>query len=153
MKRVPFLLFLLLCFCSLNAHPWKPGHFIIIDTDGGVDDFRAISLLLASPDVRVLGITVTPGALSADETYTRVKSMLKQYFHEGIPVGINNSPEIKPANFAGAAAFDWGKDISGTNTPAPVALDVLKYIYKNSVDSIHLVCLGSLNIVTKAEKE
>jgi inosine-uridine nucleoside N-ribohydrolase len=33
---------------------------VIIDTDGGIDDIRAITMLLASPDVRVLAITVSP---------------------------------------------------------------------------------------------
>jgi pyrimidine-specific ribonucleoside hydrolase len=77
--------------------------------------------------------------------------MLKQYFHEGIPVGVNDSPEIKPANFPGAAAFNWGKETLKSDALAPAALDILKYIYQNSTDSIHFVCLGSLNIIAKAE--
>jgi len=71
---------------SLMAHPWKPSHFVIVDTDGGLDDMKAICMLLASPDVRVLAITVTQGFRSEDETYTRVRSMLDEFHHEGVIV-------------------------------------------------------------------
>jgi pyrimidine-specific ribonucleoside hydrolase len=49
---------------------------VIIDTDGGIDDLRAITMLLASPDVRVMAITVSPGALSTENAYIKVKSLL-----------------------------------------------------------------------------
>lgn len=152
MRNLIFLLLLLVCLSPVKAHPWKPNHFVIIDTDGGVDDFRAISMMLASPDIRVLGITVTPGVLPARETYSRVKALLKVYYHEGIPVGLNENPTIKPANFEGAKNFDWGQEGLDLSTNPLPALDMIRYIYKHSSDSIHLVCLGSLNIVTTATK-
>ncbi|NJO68398.1 MAG: hypothetical protein HC830_03200 [Bacteroidetes bacterium] len=99
MKKILIFIALTCVVFSIQAHPWKPGHFVIIDTDGGIDDFRTISMLLASPDIRVLGITITPGVLQGDEAYLKVKALLKRYYHEGIPVGINNSPEIKPRDF------------------------------------------------------
>ena len=153
MKKLLFLVLIcLISFSSLFAHPWKPKYFVIIDTDGGVDDFRAISMLLASPDIRVLGITATSGVLPANEVYARVKSMLKIYFHEGVPVGINEASEIKPAGFATAVDFSWGK-AGDLTSKAESAVDVLKYLYKNSSDSIHYICLGRLNIISKAEQQ
>ncbi|NLA49059.1 MAG: nucleoside hydrolase, partial [Bacteroidales bacterium] len=87
MKR--FLLIFPALFLSavLYCHPWKPNHYVIIDTDGGIDDLRAITMLLASPDVRVLGITTSGGALSHENAYIKVKSLLNSLYHEGIPVG------------------------------------------------------------------
>ena len=72
---------------------------MIVDTDGGIDDIRAITMLLASPDVRVLAITVSPGVLSAENAYLKVRSLLNSYFHEGIPVGINRKSTLNPRNF------------------------------------------------------
>ncbi len=152
MKRLFFLVLFLVSLSAVQAHPWKPNHFVIIDTDGGVDDFRAISMMLASPDIRVLGITVTPGVLPASEAYSRVKALLKTFYHEGIPVGLNENAAIKPANFDGARNFVWGQAGGDVNTHQIQALDVIRYIYKHSSDSIHLVCLGSLNIVSTATK-
>jgi pyrimidine-specific ribonucleoside hydrolase len=153
MRKVIFLMVFLVGFLATQAHPWKPKHFVIIDTDGGVDDFRAISMMLASPDIRILGITVTTGVLPARETYSRVRSMLKTYFHEGIPVGLNENADIKAANFVGAKNFTWGQ--KGVDNPNDMlqAIDVIRYIYNHSSDSIHLVCLGSLNIISTAVKE
>lgn len=152
MKKI-LLSILILTFAlpALLAHPWKPAHYIIIDTDGGMDDFRAISMLLASPDVRVLGITVTPGALAGTNAYNQVQSMLKSYYHNGLLVGLNDAPEIKPANFPMAVKFQWGSRELTDEKPV-AATEILKYIYQNSTDPIYFVCLGSLNIVDKASK-
>lgn len=151
MKKLSALsLLFLISFFTLVAHPWKPRHFIIIDTDGGIDDFRAISMLLASTDVRVLGITVTPGALPGEEAYRKVKSLLYAYHHEGIPVGLNEAPEIKPAGFSMARDFSWGAAIE--NCTFVSSDNVLNYIYSNSRDSIKFVCLGSLNVIKKASR-
>ena len=70
---------------QLFSHPWKPNHYVIIDTDGGTDDIRAITMLLASPDVRVLAITVSRGTLDEMTAYIKVKSLLNSFWHEGIP--------------------------------------------------------------------
>lgn len=146
-------LIFLLQISLVLAHPWKPRHFVVIDTDGGIDDFRAITMMLASPDVRVLGITITPGVLPASDIFNKVSSMLKQYHHEGIPVGINEVPEIKPANFEMAARFDWGNEPGTDFSKAENSTKILDYVYSHSRDSIHFICLGSLNIITRAEKQ
>lgn len=151
-KRLSVILLQLFIVFTLQAHPWKPRHFVIIDTDGGLDDFRAINLILASPDVRVLGITVTPGVLSANDGYQKVKSFLIKYYHEGIPVGINYAADIQPANFAIPKDFTWG-DSTVKTLGAPNAMDVLKNLYAHCSDSIKFVCLGSLSIIPLASRE
>ncbi len=99
MKRIIVLILALIIAFPLSSHPWKPGHYIIIDTDGGIDDMKAISMMLASPDVRVLAITVSPGALSADKAYIKVKSLLNSFYHEGIPVGVNRECKFRSPDF------------------------------------------------------
>ena len=64
------------------SHPWKPRHYVVIETDAGIDDIKAITLLLASPDVRVTAITVSPGALNVETGYMKIKSLLNSYYHE-----------------------------------------------------------------------
>lgn len=86
MKRVILTTFLLIALISLSAHPWKPRHYIIIDTDGGIDDQKAICMLLASPDVRILAITVSDGFHRSPEAYKIVRTMLDSLWHEGLPV-------------------------------------------------------------------
>ena len=99
MKRLYFIISILFLCINLYSHPWKPSHYVIVDTDGGIDDMRAITMLLASPDVRVLAITVSPGALSAENAYLKVRSLLNSYFHEGIPVAINRTAHLNHLSF------------------------------------------------------
>jgi hypothetical protein len=99
MKRYIIILFSLFMSLPLLSHPWKPAHYVIIDTDGGIDDIRAITLFLASPNVRVLAITVSSGSLSANNAYLKVKSLLNSCFHEGLPVGINRKSSFRSMDF------------------------------------------------------
>lgn len=106
---------------------------------------RAISMLLASPDVRVLAITVSPGSLSAENSYVKVKSMLNSYFHQGIPVGINRVSSYKSPEFPVALMTKWGNE-AGINTgKAPDFLPLISEIITAEKTRISFICLGSMS--------
>lgn len=86
MKKGILTLALILTVIAVSAHPWKPRHYVIIDTDGGLDDQKAIYMLLASPDVRVLAITVSKGFHEENIAFETVRSMADELWHEGLPV-------------------------------------------------------------------
>ncbi len=86
MRRTILALLLLLFMMPASAHPWKPRHYVIIDSDGGIDDLKAICLLMASPDVRILAITVSDGYHKAPVAYEKIRSMADGLWHEGLPV-------------------------------------------------------------------
>jgi pyrimidine-specific ribonucleoside hydrolase len=137
----------------ITAHPWKPNHYVIIDTDGGIDDMRTLSLMFSSPDVRVLGITVSPGALNAATAYIKVKSLLISFYHEGIPVGINRSSQISSPLFEAALNYKWG-DESGINPEdAPDYLNVIGEILKWEKTPVSFICLGGLSSAASAIRE
>ena len=110
MKKILFIILTLALTLTLSSHPWKPRHYVIIDTDGGIDDVRAISMLLASPDVRVLAITVSPGAINADAAYLKIRSLLNSFHHQGLPVGINRKSEYISPDFKVALNSKWGAE-------------------------------------------
>jgi pyrimidine-specific ribonucleoside hydrolase len=89
MKRYISVAILFFTLISISAHPWKPRHYVIVDTDGGVDDLKALCMLMASPDVRVLAITTSDGYHTASEAYNIVRSMTDGLWHEGLPVAKN----------------------------------------------------------------
>jgi pyrimidine-specific ribonucleoside hydrolase len=150
MKRLVSLLAILSFSLVLFAHPWKPGHYVIIDTDGGIDDIKAISMLLASPDVRVLGITVSPGALDISMAYKKVKSLLNSYYHEGIPVGVNRLCDFVSPGFKTAMEASWG-DENGINVQsAPDADSVINDILNQESTKVSIICLGGLSTVNDA---
>ncbi len=86
MRRTILAFLLLLFMMPAGAHPWKPRHYVIIDSDGGIDDLKAICLLMASPDVRILAITVSDGYHKAPVAYEKIRSLADGLWHEGLPV-------------------------------------------------------------------
>ncbi len=145
MKRVAFFLINLTLCVTLYSHPWKPSHYVIIDTDAGIDDMRAITMLLASPDVRVLGIIVSPGALSAENAYIKVKSLLNSFHHEGIPVGINRTSNYKSEEFPIALQTKWGDETVINPGSAPDYIIMTRAIIAAEKTKISFICLGSMS--------
>jgi len=153
MKKTILLLFTLLLQLNLSSHPWKPNHYVIIDTDGGIDDMRAICMLLASPDVRVLGIVTSPGALDAEAAYKKVKSLLNSFHHEGIPVGINRSALFKSPGFEAALNYKWGNESGIDPSKAPDHIKVIRGILAFEKTPVTFICLGGMTTASSALKE
>jgi inosine-uridine nucleoside N-ribohydrolase/formylmethanofuran dehydrogenase subunit E len=153
MKRLIFITLALLSSLCLSSHPWKPAHYVIIDTDGGVDDMRAINLLLASPNVRILAIITSPGALSAENAWLKVKSLLNDCFHEGLPVGINRMKGFRSPDFPVALQTKWGNESGLSADFAPGAIDLIREILGVEKTKISFVCLGGMNTVKMADAE
>ena len=153
MKRLLILIICIALNLTLFSHPWKPTHYVIIDTDGGIEDIRAITLLLASPDVRVLAITISPGALSTQNVYIKVKSLLNSFWHEGIPVGINKNSKFKSPDYAVPLNTTWGKEDDLNDKNAPDCISVIKEVLSFEKTKVSFICLGGLSTVAMAVKE
>jgi len=151
-KLIIFLCALLISF-SLFSHPWKPAHYVIVDTDGGLDDIRAINFLLASPNVRVLAITTSSGALSADNAYLKVRSLLNSCFHEGLPVGINRGSGFRSPDYIVALQTKWGDETGISSAKAPEAINLIREIFTVEKTKISFICLGGMNTANRAMNE
>jgi inosine-uridine nucleoside N-ribohydrolase/formylmethanofuran dehydrogenase subunit E len=153
MKRILCLLAGLSITILLSSHPWKPSHYVIIDTDGGIDDMRAITLMLASPDIRVLAITVSPGVLNSNDVYLKVKSLLNSFHHEGIPVGINRSAAFKSPEYKVALNAKWGEEGNLDPASAPDCTSLIKEILSDEKTKISFICIGGMSTAYNALKD
>jgi pyrimidine-specific ribonucleoside hydrolase len=153
MKRIFILIIGLSLNLTLFSHPWKPSHYVIIDTDGGIDDIRAISMFLASPDVRVLAITISPGALNTHNAFIKVKSLLNSFWHEGIPVGINRKVNFKSPDFPAALNTLWGDEKGLDEANAPDCISLINEILSSEKTKVNFICLGGLSTAFFARKE
>jgi len=153
MKKIINIILFLVVSLQLFSHPWKPAHYVIIDTDGGIDDLKAINYFLASPDVRVLSITTSSGALSAEKAYIKVKSLLNSCFHEGLPVGINRKSKFSSPDFQTALNTKWGEENGINPKSAPNATDLIREILTFEKTKISFICLGGMSTVINAENE
>lgn len=153
MRKAIIIFTFILLGALLSAHPWKPRHYVIVDTDGGIDDMRAISMLLASPDVRVLGIIASSGVLDADKTYIKIKSLLRSFYHEGIPVGIIRNKQAHREKFPVAENFKWGDENGIDPGDAPGFLVIIQNIFRFEKTPVSYICLGGATSVTEASQK
>jgi formylmethanofuran dehydrogenase subunit E len=152
MKKAGLIFLLVLFLMPVFAHPWKPQHYVIVDTDCGLDDFRAICMLLASSDVRVLAITTSDGVLDAESGFYKVKSLLSNLHHEGILVGINSDPKVVAENCVPAKMMEWGTPVTIDHN-IPDAVQVVNFVLQNIQGPVTFISLGSLNTVSKCEQK
>src|SRR5512140_1702183 len=87
-RKIFILISILLFSKTIWAQPLpvKLKHAIIIDTDCAIDDMRAISLLLVRPEITIKAIILSDGSLSPVEGAEKVKSLLKGFHADNIPI-------------------------------------------------------------------
>ena len=145
MKKYLILFVLLGVFLKLSAHPWKPDHYVIIETDCGLDDYWAINLMLTSSKIRVLAIITSNGVVNAEDGYYKVKSLLKEYKHDGILVGLNESSDQKDKNCQAAKDYAWGLKGGQYQMDFIAYEKVLNQVFDNCSEKITFINLSGLN--------
>ncbi|HDR67460.1 MAG TPA: hypothetical protein ENN61_00260, partial [Bacteroidaceae bacterium] len=147
MKYIPGWIFLMIIMSGqVLAHSGQPKYHVIIDTDGGIDDMRAISMLLAGNDIRVLAVNCSRGTLMPRTVFSKVHSLLSAFHHEGIPVGISRETDPDLPEWADFAKnIHWGNPLNHSSLDENNnAVDILNSVTENYPDRITLVALGSL---------
>jgi len=154
MKQIFIFLLLILHITVAWSQPLpsKINHTIIIDSDGAIDDMRAISYLLSRPEITVKAVLVSDGSLPPDEGAAKVASLLHEFGSDNITVaagiaikGVN--PPWRPFNREIKWGADARKPVSGTG-----AVACLAECLKNSREKIILVCLGPLTNIASLLK-
>lgn len=146
MKKIQLIIFIFLFLqAQVFAHSGKPKYHLIIDTDGAIDDMRSISMFLAGNEIRVLAITCSQGTLSPNSCSIKVNSLLKKYYHQGIPVGISDTINFPlPVWNSFAEQINWGFTNNQDNQIFTNSIDLLNQTIKNYPYLITLIALGSL---------
>jgi pyrimidine-specific ribonucleoside hydrolase len=96
MRRLFVLWAALILFQPLPAHEQARFH-VLVDTDGDAGDLRALCMMLADPEFEVIAISAVAGEQAPEVTLGRVRSLLQQFGHEGIPLAgeyVNEAVEL-----------------------------------------------------------
>jgi pyrimidine-specific ribonucleoside hydrolase len=156
MRKVVILLLVVFFTTGLWSQPLpvKLKHTVIIDTDCAIDDMRAISLLLARPEITIKAILLSDGSLTPNEGVEKIRSLLHDFNRDGIPVASGDVLKgVNPPWREFNRQISWGKE-TGNKVSALNAVDCLSEILTGSNERIILVCLGPLtNIAQLIEKD
>ena len=151
MRKIYILISVLLFSHTIWAQPLpvKLKHTIIIDTDCGIDDMRAISLLLSRPEITIKAIILSDGSLTPGEGAIKIHSLLKEFNFDNIPVACGDLLNgVNPPWRGFNRQISWGKDsdnqLTGSN-----AVDCLIEELKNAGEKVILVCLGPLTNIAR----
>jgi inosine-uridine nucleoside N-ribohydrolase/formylmethanofuran dehydrogenase subunit E len=151
MKKV-IILFLAVFFTSgvlAQPLPVKIKHTVIIDTDCAIDDMRAISLLLARPEITIKAVLSSDGSLSPNEGAEKIGSLLHEFNYDEIPVACGDVLEgINPPWREFNKQISWSGETSSRITSL-YAVDCLSEKLINANEKIVIVCLGPLTNIAQ----
>ncbi len=155
MKKYLIPLLTLLLTVNLQAQPLpvKLKHTIIIDTDCAIDDMRAISLMLARPELTIKAILVSDGSLPPAEGALKVHALLGEFDRDSIPVACGDAirgvnPQWRQFN----RQINWGKEMIAQSRDT-AAIECLKGQLNKTGEKIILVCLGPLTNIAGLIKQ
>lgn len=152
MRRLVFLVLLpvILIPCRSQPLPSSLHHNIVIDTDCGIDDMRAISILLAAKEITVSAILLSDGSLPPDEGYTKIKQLLHTFCKDSIPVGKGMAnPAINPPWREFNRHITWGNNPE-YYFPEKGAKGEFRQVTDKLHGKITMVCLGPLTNLAEA---
>ena len=133
--------------------PVKLKHTVIIDTDGAIDDMRAISILLARPGITIKAILLSDGSMSPVETAEKTCSLLHEFNSDSITVACGDVLKgINPPWRQFNRQISWGKESASQGT-ALNAVDCLSEKLNYTNEKIILICLGPLTNIAQLIKK
>ncbi len=95
---------------------------MILDTDGGVDDYSALWYGLVAPELDLLAVTTVAGVLSAGATARNVAKVLDAARRPDVPFAVGAEDQLGPAPEVPPATLMHGEDGLGGRAPPDVAL-------------------------------
>ncbi len=148
MKKTFCLIFLLLLLFGLsnNLDAHKRAKFnIIIDTDAGSDDLRAMTIFMASKEFNINAISSVDGIFPADEAANYISALTTLFHHEGIPIGVGNIDKASKIYYKHAVP-NWRNlfpNIEEKNFETSIS--VIEKAIRNEKGSTVIVALGPLS--------
>jgi purine nucleosidase len=151
MRRVCFSA-LVLSFLSATAFAQPPEHLkVLLDTDiaSDIDDAWALGLLVASPNVELVGVTITDG-----NTPARAKvacKLLHVVGRDDVPVAVGRqTPPPRQFDYQ----FSWAEDFTAKQPIATPAADFIVDTLRKQPGQITLIAVGPLqNLADALRKE
>lgn len=145
------LVFIILFFCFFFYASANDKTKIIIDTDGGADDLRAICLILSSNKFEVDAITTSDGVLSPETGLKKVRNLLCTLNHEGIPTAKGRKTIFDPCFCRKInEKIIWGDSCELCSTNFPSSSELISRILNETSGTVIFFAMSSLTNLNDA---
>jgi|YNPMSStandDraft_1061717.scaffolds.fasta_scaffold00417_13 pyrimidine-specific ribonucleoside hydrolase len=156
MKSNTFIQIALLLVITINSFP-QSKDLLVIDTDAGTDDYRAIILITQLKQYDLKAITLSDGTLFPDKGAWRVETLLKCLGIEHIQIGVGKKTMYnKPFWRKYAENVPWSSCYTSpvSNKSYPLAKNILTSVLEDAKNkSVTIACLGSMSNLYETLKE
>ena len=145
-----FLLLVVVCGLSLPVWAQQPETVpqplsVWVDTDGAADDLRAICMLMAMPQVDMLAVTTSEGALLPTSAAQKARGLLDDFGRGNVPVGVGRELNISPPRWGGQSEnIRWSVEADTLTPIFPSAVELIARVLADAEQPICVVALGSL---------
>ena len=153
MKHLTVLIFCIILFFSTILGAQENIVPVIIDTDLGLDDARALSLFLSSNKADIKAIVVSDGASSPNAGYENILRIYQFLRKPIVPVGIGRTYGAPPWRTK-CETLGWAiwPDNIDSNSEIPNSTEIIiKTLTDTSVPIVY-VCMGPLTNIAEALK-
>jgi pyrimidine-specific ribonucleoside hydrolase len=150
-----FLVFFLIC---LSAAP-AVGHELrvpaIVDTDMGLDDVRALALILSNPHLDVKAVVTSDGAASPQAGVQNLRRVLQFLGHPNLPVGQGAASQALPPPWRARSDSLGGAPLpaAAAAAPVPTSRDLLVQTLRGQPEKFTYICLGPLTNLAAVLKQ
>ncbi len=122
----------------------RKNNKIVIDTDCGIDDFRALALILELYDTEIAGIIISDGNIPPEKGIEKLSGLLKKTGRDHIPVGKGKTlNSIVPVWREFNSFFVWGEDAPLRDNHRS-SIDLLREIINENNEKTTILCMGPL---------
>jgi len=143
--------FILLFFVSSLIASANDKTKIIIDTDGGADDLRAISLILSSSEFEVEAITTSDGVLSPEAALAKVRCLLCTLNHQGILTAVGRKTISDPCFCRKInGKISWGDSCELNNTNFISSSELITSVLNEAHETVVFFAMSSLTSLNDA---
>ena len=119
---------------------------VLVDTDMGLDDVRALALILSNPHLEVKAVVTADGCAAPQAGVRNLQRVLQFLGRPDIPLGLGEASKATPPPWRARSGSLGGASLPeppGAG-PIPPSREVILKVLKDSPEKVTYICLGPL---------
>jgi len=141
-----FLVFFLICLAASPGAGHELRIPVLVDTDMGLDDVRALALILNDPHLDVKAVVTAEGSASLQAGFRNLRRVMQFLGKTDIPLGQGEASGAAPPPWRARSDSLGGAPLPEApgSGPAPASGSVIVQTMQAGPDKLTYICLGPL---------